>query len=113
MESDILEGKVGRIYMPKQAIDTIPQHKMKVLSTPSDLCNSSLEARPMLAVIHPFFQNEFVRCKASYKWPSCSYLCHQQCILIAEMSWKSVQGLKRDRKAEPQSEKGSAKKAKA
>ena len=31
VESDMLEGKVGRIYMPKQSIDTIPQHKMKVM----------------------------------------------------------------------------------
>ena len=28
--SDMLEGKVGRIYMPNQMIDTMPQHKMKV-----------------------------------------------------------------------------------
>ncbi len=31
--SDMLEGKVGRIYLPNQMIDTMPQHKMKVRAT--------------------------------------------------------------------------------
>lgn len=30
VESDMLEGKLGRIYMPRQAIEAMPQHKMKV-----------------------------------------------------------------------------------
>lgn len=30
VSSDLLDGKVGRIYMPRQDIDTIPLHKMKV-----------------------------------------------------------------------------------
>jgi len=29
--SDLLEGKIGRIYLPNQMIDTMPQHKMKGL----------------------------------------------------------------------------------
>jgi ribosome production factor 2 len=29
--TDMLEGKVGRIYMPKQQVDTMALHKMKGL----------------------------------------------------------------------------------
>ncbi len=31
MSSDMLAGKVGRIYMPKQKVDTMALHKMKGL----------------------------------------------------------------------------------
>ena len=31
MSAELLEGRVGRIYMPQQQIDTMPQHKMKAL----------------------------------------------------------------------------------
>ncbi len=29
--TDMLDGKVGRIYMPKQSVDTLALHKMKGL----------------------------------------------------------------------------------
>ena len=31
VSAELLEGRVGRIYMPQQQIDTMPQHKMKAL----------------------------------------------------------------------------------
>lgn len=42
VESDMLEGRVGRIYMPKQAIDSVPQHKMKVSDRYEPPCTSEL-----------------------------------------------------------------------
>lgn len=33
MSSSLLEGRVGRIYLPKQQIMSMPQHKMKVRSS--------------------------------------------------------------------------------
>ena len=30
MSTTLLEGKVGRMYLPKQGVDTIALHKMKV-----------------------------------------------------------------------------------
>lgn len=46
MGTDALEGKVGRIYMPKQDVDNIALRKMKVSNLAAAVCHVSGALRP-------------------------------------------------------------------
>lgn len=81
MSRDILEGKVGRMYVPRQEVDTMPLRKMKVSrSTPAlaACCHDSRISLTRLCF-------ECGACSARLGWLTGSLACCLMIILLSVM----------------------------